>query len=366
MPALDGIRGVAILLVILTHVATGQVMAFYIYHDITGLPPSFSLPYWLQNITAFAGCGVTLFFVVSAFTLARRAPSGSAEVSGYALRRIARVAPGYWLAGLCYTLFTAATPRLYAPNGVAWSDAAVAAAFGSAWQGGAAIAVVPGGWSISCEMAFYIALPPLIWLINARIGRAILLTCLAIGIAQFRARYIMAAGGWNWTAYTNPIEQAPVFMLGLTAVLVATRFALPRIPGLAVALLIAATCGLPFSPILNWFLLTHVQFAVLATIAVALAASHPPRILVVRALRRIGEVSYSMYLLHFAILLPSLRLAEWLVPTNDWWTMFVHMTVTSIMSFVFASVTYKYIEQPAIHWAGRLVNKAPDTLEAAT
>ena len=366
MPALDGIRGIAILLVILTHVAAGRAMAFYIYKDTTGQLPSFALPYVLEKIAAFAGCGVTLFFVVSAFTLTHRALSGEREIFGYALRRIARVGPGYWIAGLCYTLFTASTPRLYAPNGVTWSDAVIAAAFGSAWQGGAAIAIVPGGWSVSCEMAFYIALPPVIWLVNARISRALVLTSLAMSIAQFRARYIMGAGNWDWTAYTNPIEQAPVFMLGITAALVARQFALPRSPGLAVLVLFGAICALPFSPILNWFFLTHVQFAAFATVAVALAASHPPCILVTRMLRRTGEVSYSMYLLHFAILFPSLQLAEWLVPADDWRTMIIHMVVTSFVSFCCANATYKYIEQPAIRWAGRFIDRSSGIFKSTT
>ncbi len=326
-----------------------------------------ALPPWLGAIAGAAIQGVPLFFVVSAFTLTIRAGRDHGGIRGYALRRIARVGPGYWIAGLAYTLATGlvrASARLWAPHGVAPIDLIIAALFGSAWQGGASFAVVPGGWSVSCEVAFYVALPFLIRVIDGHIWRSIVLTGVAMVIAQLRARHAMLSAEYTYPFYANPIEQAPVFLCGVTAALVAMQVKLPHVPGAAVALLALAVTALPFLPISRWYLLPHLPFAGLVSVAVALSATHPPSLLGSRVLRRIGEVSYSIYLIHFALLASSLRLAEWLIPASDWRTMLMHFIFIMTASFSVACVTYRTIEQPAIRWASRLTLLRPAAVVA--
>ena len=231
MPALDGLRGGAILMVVLTHCGGGWQAADSITQDTLSWPQTFHLPDWLGAIAGEAVHGVTLFFVVSAFTLTVRMSSDRGGLPAYALRRVARVGPGYWLAGIAYTLLAGLAPRLWAPDGVAPHDLAIAALFGSAWQGGAAMAVVPGGWSVSCEVAVYVALPVLLWLIAGRLWRATLLTAGAALVVQLVARHLMWHGGWQFTPqYVHPGSQAPVFLVGILAAMVAQRFRLPDVP----------------------------------------------------------------------------------------------------------------------------------------
>lgn len=170
MPALDGLRGVAILMVVLTHCTDGWHEAHSLSQGTLMWPKTFHLPIWLSAIAGHAFHGVTLFFVVSAFTLTVQAGRRADGWLAYATRRVARVGPGYWLPGIGYTLAAGLAPRLLAPEGIAASDLAVAALFGSALQGGTATAVVPGGWSVSCEVIFYTALPLVLWVILASCG----------------------------------------------------------------------------------------------------------------------------------------------------------------------------------------------------
>ena len=364
MPALDGLRGVAILMVVLTHAVGGWLAAWSIVKDTQTWPATFSLPGWLSSIAGHGVHGVTLFFVVSAFTLTLSMARGG-DLRRYALRRMARVGPGYWLAGIGYTLAAGLAPRLWAPEGVTPPDLALAAMFGSAWQGGASMAVVPGGWSVSCEVAFYIALPVALWLIQGRVWRAMLLTLAAGVVVQLASRYAGTHGGWHYVPqYIHPGVQAPVFLLGILAALTVQRSRLPAVPGLAIGLLALAVLALPFSPIRDWHILPHLQFAALVAAVVALAASHPPRLLAHDAIRRIGEVSYSMYLLHFALLAPSLTMAEWLAPGDDWRTFALHFGLTGAGSFVLACATYRWIEQPCIQWMGRRLRPAPALVAA--
>jgi peptidoglycan/LPS O-acetylase OafA/YrhL len=353
MPALDGLRGLAILMVLMDHVSGGWASAWSVFPGNYESAPSLLLPDWLRAIADGMANGVSLFFVVSAFTLTIRATYSDGDLRHYALRRLARVGPGYWIAGLTYTLAAGLAPRLWAPVGISSTDLIVAAVFGSAWGGGASLAVVPGGWSVSCEVAFYVALPVLTRMIDGRIWRSIMLTGLALMVAQVRARHAMLVGVHNFPFHVNPIEQAPVFLCGVTAALASTRLRLPHLPGVSVALAVIAIVALPFSPIPTWHLLPNALFGAVVAIAVALAAAHPPALLANRVMRRIGEVSYSMYLVHFALLATSLRMAEWLIPALDVRTMLLHFAFTLVGSFALASVTYRYVEMPAIRWAAK-------------
>jgi exopolysaccharide production protein ExoZ len=358
MPALDGLRGVAILMVLLTHVHDGWHGAWSILPGNYETVPKLALPHWVSMITFDAQYGVTLFFVVSAFTLTIRSSRDRGDLRGYALRRIARVGPGYWVAGLAYTVIAGSAARQWAPDGLSPVDFVVAAVFGSAWDGGPSLAVVPGGWSVACEVAFYIALPALVRVIDGRVWRSIALTALALAIAQVRTRYAVATGTGTFSFYINPISQAPVFLCGVTAALIAMRFRLPRLPGVAVGLVLIAILALPFQPIPRWHLLPYVLFAAVVAVAVALSAAHPPAVLANRVMRRIGEVSYSMYLVHFALLAGSLHLAGWIAPAMDVRTMLLHFVFTFATSFAVANVTYRYIEVPAIRWMARRATRS--------
>jgi peptidoglycan/LPS O-acetylase OafA/YrhL len=85
MPAMDGLRGVAIIMVVFTHIGGGVNTALAIVQNTEGWPPSFQLPFWLDKILESAGNGVQLFFVVSAFTLTIRACQTKVDLKSYAL-----------------------------------------------------------------------------------------------------------------------------------------------------------------------------------------------------------------------------------------------------------------------------------------
>jgi peptidoglycan/LPS O-acetylase OafA/YrhL len=347
MPALDGLRGVAILLVLLTHVAQGWSGALSIYEDPAGLPPTFSIPSWLRLVASGASHGVQLFFVVSAFTLTVRAREKPGSLPGYALRRLARVGPGYWLAGLVYTCLAGFGPRLWAPDGVSGVDLVVAAVFGSVWRGGGSLAVVPGGWSVCCEVAFYVMLPVILWAARGQVRLAAWLTCASMVIACVWIVY-----GVELSAF-DPVLQAPVFMCGVTAAFVVLQGRNPGISRLPLVLLFAAIVLLPVSPIGAAGFLSQTVFAAISATVVALVAVDPPSFLASPPMRAIGQVSYSMYLVHFALLSGALRAALWIVPSSDWRTMAVHFCLTAAGSFALSCVTYRLIEQPAVRCVNR-------------
>ncbi len=355
MPALHGLRGVAILMVLLIHCFGGWRNAVAITMDTDAILPMTGLPDWLAAISLHGSNGVQLFFLVSAFTLTVQAGRRNDGWLAYAARRVARIGPGYWLAGIAYTLAAGTAPRMGAPDGTGLLDWIVAALFGQSWQGGGALAVVPGGWSISCEATFYVALPLVLLVVRGSLWRAVALTAGVLLIAQLRARHSVMGGFLSTAEYVHPFMQAPVFMLGVTGALIAQRIHLPRLPGVAIALLGYSILALPLLQVAPWHVAPHLAFALIAAPAVALAAVYPPKLLVHPMMQRIGHVSYSMYLLHFALLTPCLIAAERMAPGDNWRTLALHLVLTTGCSFALACVTYRWVEQPCINAAARLL-----------
>ena len=139
LPALDGLRAVAAGLVVLTHAAF--LTGFGATGGLTG------------RLWARGDFGVGIFFALSGFLLHRGLVAddtrGRLDVTGYALRRVARVLPAYWVALAAVViganpplrdwLLHAALLQIYVPD--AWISA-----FGQSW-------------SLATEMSFYLVLP---------------------------------------------------------------------------------------------------------------------------------------------------------------------------------------------------------------
>ena len=109
-------------------------------------------PNWLAHFVLLGHTGVTLFFVISAFTLASSMKSrskGPPSLFSFYLRRFFRIAP------LCYFWLAILGPNL----GLSWKVFGINLAFlynlfPSAQQG-----IVWASWTLSVEMIFYLIFP---------------------------------------------------------------------------------------------------------------------------------------------------------------------------------------------------------------
>ena len=346
-------------MVVLTHTAGGWQAAESIWQDTLHWPATFTLRWSLAQVLGQCVNGVQLFFVVSGFTLALVYGAGSQrDWVDYACRRLARVAPGYWLAGLLYTLAAGLSARLWAPNGLTWNDLSVAGVFGSAWQAGPAWAVVPGGWSVSVEISFYVALPVLLRLIDNQVWRAFALLAFSCALTQLLARRWMAEGVWSYQTYCIPLIQLPAFLCGVAAATVFRRaHGVPRLPGAAALLLSLCIVGVAIQPVSALWMLPMLPFVALTGTTALLVAVHPPRWLAHPIAQRVGQVSYSMYLVHFAVLGPSLRLSSWLLPRMDWCTLTLHTVITAAAAFGLAHLTKWAVEDPPQQWMRAMLKR---------
>jgi peptidoglycan/LPS O-acetylase OafA/YrhL len=153
----DGLRAVAVLLVLCSHVA---VSLSYIDTE------------WPGRITNRLSVGVTIFFVVSGFLLyrpfvrARMSEQTFPSVRRYGLRRFLRIMPAYWVALTVLALWPGLT-GLFGDD--SWKYYALVQIYDGSEQ------VARGGlfpaWSLAIELSFYALLPIYAWLI-ARLTRS--------------------------------------------------------------------------------------------------------------------------------------------------------------------------------------------------
>ena len=299
IPALDGLRGVAILLVML--------------HHQTLLPGS---GVW-TTVADLGWAGVDLFFVLSGFLItgilfdARGAPNC---LRNFYVRRVLRIFPVYY--ALLLFAFVV-LPRLPLSDAHA---AKVAALDGTEWwywlylqnvamvrAGGFPHAVLGVTWSLAIEEQFYLLWP---FLVLGLPRRALMKVCLALVVAAPVVRCALAFGGAGWLpAYVLTPCRIDALAFGAWIALAARgRSGLdPLKPwawlwiGVGVTGTVAvsaASGGTSFKRFgLFTFGFTFLALAFGGWLLLA-ATTARPRALAGRVLKTFGKYSYALYLFH--------------------------------------------------------------------
>ena len=145
MDSLDSLRGLALVMVAAIHCSQ-----------------SYESTFGISNLLApYGSLGVQLFFIISGFTmlLTFGGQYSSRIVGTFYIRRIARIAPLFWIAIFGYLWIDGVGSRFWAPNGIHWSEIIPTFIFLNGFIPQAINAIVPGGWSIAVEMQFYCIFP---------------------------------------------------------------------------------------------------------------------------------------------------------------------------------------------------------------
>ena len=350
---IDCLRGVAISGVVLVH--TGQI--------IDGLPPR------LASLARYGGMGVELFFLLSALTLATIYRHRPRDVTTFLIRRFFRIAPMFYLGAAFYLGLYGTGPRLpYSPEGIGPGTITLTLVFLHGWSPAAFNAVVPGGWSISDEAMFYLVFPLLLALVTD-LRRAVVATLAAAVLSRIvftqlppllQASAYAAYPLQTYAAFLFA-TQLPAFLCGFLAFFaIAALQARPEHPFnrkpiataalLASGLLLIGAAASDNKTLTNYLLAD----ALFVPLVVAAYASRS-RLIVNRLLRHVGIVSYSVYIVHFALvaaaeslLLPALR---GLAPPAQLAIVWVLVFVPAV---AISSVTYRWIEMPAIRLGKKL------------
>ncbi len=323
--ALDGVRGIAVLFVLLAH---------------TKVP----------GFDGQGSMGVYLFFALSGFLLTmplvkwEQAESKLGFLRNYFIRRFMRIIPMYYslLAGL--VVFTSRDSSWFAKHALF-------------------ISADDHLWSIRQELIFYLILP-FVFLILGKLKERVVAGVVGLGVMGFLVERFLV---FVWEEYQFPWAGEPlypaIFLYGVLASVlwIKGKVQLPSWYGVVLLGVLLASNR----ETLNWLLsfTTFSQFekspgwlnpnffgvlGALFVLAAVNAGGLLKRVLEYPLLRLCGVLGYSMYLLHWFVFR---TLFEFGVP----WGVLL-FGATFLVTVLLSLITYRYIERPSVEFGKRITS----------
>jgi len=318
IPALDGIRGLAIIWVA--------------FHNATGIPLTLPASRWLHLFPLLASrgwIGVQLFFALSGFLITAGLLDSQRTAHyfrNFYAKRALRILPLYY--GVLFALLVV-LPWIVAPR-APYSHAQQASLwlFVLNWT-----RLPPYGfghfWSLAVEEQFYLFWPLVVWRLPPR---RLLSVCVWIAAGALLLRCILAAYGADpGTLYANTACRMDALALGAAGACVLRipemrARLLSRLPAIGALALVFFLTGAPlthFYDVDRWscetfgYTLLAICSATFVTAVAAAPGGHSPAGIVTwlswPPLRSCGRYSYAMYVFHG--LLHKLLGEPWLVAT---------------------------------------------------
>ncbi len=308
MPVLDGVRGLAILLVLITHF-------------VADVPATNRAEWAITRVAGYGMFGVDLFFVLSGFLITgilidSKKPGGySVYFRNFYMRRSLRIFPLYYGVLVCIFAIAPLIPFFRGPQldtltheqGWAWTY--LVNVF--IWHhGGYGLPYIDHFWSLAVEEHFYFFWPLVVW---ACPRPALVKVSLWVAIASLVARMVLSDYMLPLSVYVlTPFRLSALCLGGLLA-------AVARAPGgvqvlnraarpMSIAAVVTLVGTYAFNQVVHAFFLPlhelrNTTFTVLfgALIVHALVASPTSlsgRFLYSSSMRFLGKYSYGLYVFH--------------------------------------------------------------------
>ena len=361
--SIDGLRGIAILGVIVVHcsavLAGASIQLGPV--DVTRL------------LISPGKYGVELFFVLSGLTLTlsleRRLGREQYVFRSYFVRRLFRLSPLYYvvlactaLAGYNNQLETGTTNPSASPL-----NYAIHIAYAHGLSPEYARSILGVTWSLTPEVVFYLLLPAIITYTSTRKRIALFAAALLGSVLWLKfGRMLLASSQTNaiWISLSPPallfvflagVLMAPVYRQHNAYI--ATRSEERSRHGDAI--LLVALIGFFSShyfgvlvPILPWLMIS------LGVLAYCLGSALMEAVLSIRPLRLLGTISYSAFLVHYPIV-------EYIVPVMasladrlpSWLLYSAFVTAVGLTTVLISAITYRFIERPGIALGDLLIGR---------
>ncbi|MGQ0824391.1 MAG: acyltransferase family protein [Actinomycetota bacterium] len=355
-PALDGVRGAAVLAVVAWHVYRLTISRGM---GRDGVP----VLWWPIGTTRFA---VDVFFVLSGMLVVQswhaarqRGRTVVGAVWDFGTSRAARILPAYWLMLVVLIPLLGQTQPLFDHPKRLFAFVTL----NQYLRWWLPERVNPVTWSLTTEWHFYVLVPLVVWLL-ARVGRLPLLAaCLAGSILWWLHTPYLLPDSFVFGRLDQFVAGAVVGQLALahrrgeSSALVCWARSRHVFAGACIAIVAlgtyhGASLGLASQPIVD--ALVHPLVGLGAATALlhilttprSTALAHP-------VLRWFGTISFGLYLWHYPILDRGLRWTRTQMPNPSIVATMAAAAVLCALSVGAATASYVFVERPFLAWNAR-------------
>ena len=342
IPQLQVLRALAALVVVVFHIQ-GELR-----HRGLGDP--------FPDLTVGA-FGVDLFFVISGFIMVY----ASAPLFGVAgarlnfmLKRIARIAPLYWAFTTVFALIALVLARL--PGHPAASPAHILASYlfipAARPEDGAIFPTYSLGWTLNYEMFFYLCFAAALG-----VRRAVAVPLVSAALILLVAAGSLATLPWPLAYWSNTLSLEFVFGMLIAVFTLAGRRVPARFGLLLVAGAVAAVViYVPYIDSLSSLRGLAWGLPAAAVVAAALGLEVAATSLPMRLMVRLGDASYSLYLVHSAFFIAAFALLSRVIDPHGL-PAIAYAVFLLAGSLVSAVLLYRLFERPVTRRLHRLVGK---------
>lgn len=361
IPELDGIRAIAVLMVLLMHVLTPDGQSSAALGNIA--------PQALTLLIGHGWLGVDLFFVLSGFLITgilldtKDSPHYFRNFYG---RRALRILPLYLLFIAVLACFSPGCGAYFLLSSVFLANMAGLLGVGVPHAAGIF-------WSLSVEEHFYLIWP---WLVRMLSRRALGGVCALIIVSEPILRAVFVANGTDvynpsWFRFDGLASGALLAVWFRSPLASQRRSLIAAAASIAVAVAITIA-GLPFGIMartvagmsLRYNQATLVYCAGML-IAVAWRSTRLTAPLRSKFARRIGALSYCLYLIHLALLDGYMVVFRHYVPTGLTFSqLLLRALLVLCASYGLAMLSQRFLERPALSLKRYLTDQPTDDAEA--
>lgn len=347
---IDSLRGYAILGVLMVHASQN------------GQPLNSDLG---NTILIKGARGVQLFFMASAITLFysyyKRRNNEPFKIRSFFIRRFFRIAPMFYIA-IVYYLFQ----KLHEGNNLFdlkhLPDILAAFTFSLSTHPYWVSAIVPGGWSVSVEVIFYFLLP-ILYLKIKNIQQAFNLFLIAIIVRVLLQQFFQAYPLINDPNYWNSFliyyfpNQFPVFAIGIFLYFLIFEKKMIVLKNPFTIFLLMMILFFQMASAYDIFIPENISFSALLGCFIWYLSEFKNSILVNPIINFIGRISFSIYVVHFAIFywLNHYEILD--LFRNTYINYVFKFLIVSLISIIISIFFYYFIEVPFQKMGAKIIGR---------